>query len=132
MSRSGPVLLVVAAALVVACSYKFDVPDLAQISCADGGAPCPDGWDCEASAGRCVVHGSVLEIPEVRVNPGTAIATMESGGAASLAVTLGATPTAPVRVVVVSTRPSEATVFPPELTFTDSTWSQPQTVIVQG
>lgn len=132
MSRSGPVLLAAAAALVVACTYTFEVPDTAQISCADGGAPCPDGWDCDVGAGRCVVHGSVLEVPEIRVSPSASITTVESGGAASLAVRLGATPTAAVRVPVVSTRPSEATVFPPELTFDGSSWNQAQTVTVQG
>lgn len=132
MARSGPVLLAAAAALVVACTYTFDVPDTAQISCSDGGAPCPDGWHCEVAQGRCAVNGSVVEVVEIRVQPTTAIATAESGGAASLAVTLGATPTALVRVPVVSTRPSEATVFPPELTFDGSNWNQAQTVTVQG
>ncbi len=132
MSRSGPVLLVAAATLAAACDYKFDVPPNAQISCRDGGAPCPDGWDCDATLGRCVVHGSVVEIPELRVSFTSPLATAESGGAAALAVALGATPTSPVRIPVVSTRPGEATAFPPELTFTASSWNQPQTVTVQG
>src|SRR5437868_13684246 len=133
MARSGPVLLAAAtAAMVVACTYTFDVPETAQIACSDGGAPCPDGWHCEVAQGRGVVNGSVVEIPEVRVQPAGAIDTSEDGGAKSRAVVLGATPTAPVRVPVVSTRPSEATVFPPELIFDQSNWNQAQTITVQG
>ncbi|HEY8206370.1 MAG TPA: DUF1554 domain-containing protein [Myxococcaceae bacterium] len=131
MARSGPVVLLAAAAVVVACTFTFDVPDTAQIACADGGAPCPDGWDCDVSAGRCVVHGSVPEVPEIRVTPSAALATTEAGSA-SLAVRLGATPTAQVRILVVSSRPAEATVFPPELIFTSDNWNQPQTITVQG
>src|SRR5262245_61630926 len=132
MPRSGPVLLVAAAMLAAACTYTFDVPDGAQIACAAGGVPCPAGWECDAASGRCVVRGSVPEIPEIRVSPTTPLATAESGGVAALAVTLGATPTDPVRIPVVSTRTSEATAFPPELIFTEANWSQPQTVTVQG
>jgi hypothetical protein len=132
MARSGPVLLAAAAAMAVACTYTFEVPETAQIACSEGGAPCPEGWHCEVAQGRCAINGSVVEVPEVRVQPSTPIATAENGGAASLAVTLGATPTAPVRVPVVSTKPSEATVFPPELTFNDSNWNQAQTVTIQG
>jgi len=134
MARSGPVWLAVIAATVVACTYTFNVPEGSQISCSDGGAPCPDGWHCEVGPGRCVLNGSVVEVPEVRVQPTAAIATAESGpaAAASLAVVLGARPTAPVRVPVVSTRPAEATVVPQELIFDDSNWDQAQTVTVQG
>ncbi|HYV46403.1 MAG TPA: DUF1554 domain-containing protein [Myxococcaceae bacterium] len=134
MARSGPVLLAVAAATVVACTYTFEVPDGSQITCSDGGEPCPDGWHCEVDQGRCAKNGSVVEVPEVRVQPTTAIATAEKGAssAASLAVVLGATPTAPVRVPVISTRPAEARVLPQELIFDDSNWDQAQTVTVQG
>jgi uncharacterized protein DUF1554 len=131
MARSGPALLAAATACLVACTYTFNVPDDAQISCSDGGVPCPDGWHCEVARGRCAKNGSVVEVPEIRV-PTATISTSEDGGAASLAVTLGATPTAPVRVPVVSTLLSEATVFPPELAFDDTNWNQPQTVTVVG
>src|SRR3954467_2000718 len=116
MARSGPVWLAAAAVAVAACTFTFDVPDTAQIACADGGAPCPTGWDCDTSVGRCVVHGSVPEIPEIRINPSMPFGTTEAGGTASLAVRLGATPTAPVRILVVSTRPSEAAVSLSEVT----------------
>src|SRR5262249_5518110 len=119
MARSGPVVvLAAAAAAVAACTFTFDVPDTAQISCADGGAPCPDGWDCDVNVGRCVVHGSEPEVVEIRVTPSMPFTTTEAGGSASLAVRLGATPTALVRIPVVSSRPSEVTVFPSELRFT--------------
>src|SRR5262245_46532496 len=120
MARSGPVVAVAAAAaMVVSCTYKFEVPETAQISCSDGGTPCPDGWHCEDSRGRCAINGSVVEVVEVRV-PTAALSTSETGDPVSLAMTLGATPTAPVRVPLVSTLPSEARVFPSELIF-DST-----------
>src|SRR5262245_32473013 len=132
MARSGPVLLVAAAAVVVACTFTFDVPDEAQISCAEGGPPCPDGWDCDLAAGRCVVHGSVPEIPEIRIAGATPLSTVEGGLAAALAVTLGATPTAPVRIPVISTNLGEASVSPSTLTFTASNWNEPQTLTIQG
>src|SRR3954465_2869089 len=119
MARSGPGWVMSAAALAVAvadCTYKFDdIPQAAQIACSDGGAPCPDNWECDESVGRCRLIRSVPEVPEIRVSPGGALTTKEpvagqSVGTASLAVTLGATPTAPVRLLVVSTRTSEAQV----------------------
>lgn len=59
-------------------------------------------------------------------------ATNEDGTTASFTIALQTQPTAEVKVGVSSTRPSEGTVNPTSVTFTQANWGSPQKVTVTG
>jgi hypothetical protein len=58
--------------------------------------------------------------------------TSESGGAATIPVTLNRAPTATVRLPIASSDPGEGTVQPAELVFEPTNWNQPQVIRVVG
>ncbi|MEI9938892.1 MAG: Calx-beta domain-containing protein [Pseudomonadota bacterium] len=62
----------------------------------------------------------------------TKLRTSESGDSATFTVVLNAQPSADVTIAVSSDTPSEGTVSPQTLTFTQFNWNAPQTVTVTG
>jgi Bacterial lectin len=81
------------------------------------------------------VNGTHVEgdVAALLVNPSSGLITDTSGGQASFAVRLSTIPQSGlVTLTVASSNPSEGTVNPASLTFTNSTWSTPQTVFVTG
>jgi hypothetical protein len=64
--------------------------------------------------------------------PSPSAKTTESGGKASFTVRLRSRPVADVTIAVASTKPHEGTADKTSLTFTPSTYDQPQTVTVAG
>ena len=68
----------------------------------------------------------------VLIKPTSAQTTTETGATATVQVVLGSEPSADVVVGVNSSRPGEGRVNPASLTFTQSNWSVPQTVVISG
>ena len=62
----------------------------------------------------------------------TLLRTSEGGDTATFTVALNVKPSADVTVAVASSLPSEGTISPPSLTFTQANWNAPQTVTVTG
>ncbi|MEK7415108.1 MAG: PKD domain-containing protein, partial [Planctomycetota bacterium] len=78
----------------------------------------------------------LIPVPQPRggitLTPTTALTTTEAGGTAAFTAALMSSPKADVTVGFTVTQPGEASVAPPELTFTAANWSSPQTVTVTG
>lgn len=72
------------------------------------------------------------DVPGVHVTPTTGLMTDETGATAVFNVYLDTQPTAPVTVALVSNDPSEARISVSSLTFTPSTYADPQSVTVTG
>lgn len=72
------------------------------------------------------------ESPAVVVSPFDGIVLRESGGEATVRVSLSREPSSVVRVPLVSATPTEATVSPAELEFTPGNWNVEQVVTVRG
>jgi len=68
----------------------------------------------------------------ITVGPTAGLTTTEAGGTAAFTVVLNSEPTDTVTIAMASSAPSEGTVSPATLTFTASTWDEPQTVTVTG
>jgi len=68
----------------------------------------------------------------ISVTTSTSMTTSEAGGMASFAIVLSSTPTAPVRVDLVSSDPSEGVVTPSFVVFTPGNASIPQVATVRG
>ena len=71
----------------------------------------------------------------ISATPLTGLMTTEIGGATTFTVRLTSQPTAPVSISLTSSDPSQGTVSPASLTFTDSgatAWNLPRTVTVTG
>jgi len=75
---------------------------------------------------------AVYFTPGILVQPTSGLETDEGGGTAEFTVVLGAEPTADVTIGLSSSDPTEGTVSPASVTFTDADWDQPQTVTVTG
>jgi hypothetical protein len=68
----------------------------------------------------------------ITVTPTTGLSTAENGLTASFTVVLNSQPTATVTIPIASGDPTEGTVAPTSLIFTDTNWSSPRTVTVRG
>jgi N-acetylneuraminic acid mutarotase len=78
--------------------------------------------------------GTILDddVPGIIVSPTAGLVTTESGGKASFSVKLSSQPKADVTIALASSDPTEGTVSPTQLVFTDKTWSSAKTVTVTG
>jgi hypothetical protein len=72
------------------------------------------------------------DVAGVDVNPASGLMTTEAGGTASFTAVLTAQPSADVSMALSSSTPTEATVAPASLTFTNANWNVAQTVTVTG
>jgi hypothetical protein len=72
------------------------------------------------------------DTPGITANPNAGLVTTEAGGTATFSVTLNSQPNADVVLSVTSNNPTEGTVSPTTLTFTDADWNIPQTVTITG
>ena len=72
------------------------------------------------------------DIAGIAVTPNTGLITTEIGGTAVFGVRLLSQPLADVIIPLVSGDSAQATPGPASLTFTNSTWNQPQNVVVTG
>jgi hypothetical protein len=72
------------------------------------------------------------DIPAIKVDPTADLVTDENGTKDTFTVVLTTIPTDEVTIAVSSSLPSEGTVDPIELNFTDGNWNTPQTVTVTG
>ncbi len=68
----------------------------------------------------------------VVITPTSGLTTTEAGGTATFTVRLDTQPTANVTIGLSSSDTTEGTVSPTSLTFTTSTWSEPQSVTITG
>jgi len=66
------------------------------------------------------------------VNPSSGLSTTEAGGTAQFTIALTSQPTASVTVEISSSDPSEGSVSPASLLFTETDWDKAQTVTVTG
>ena len=82
------------------------------------------------------IQGKVLpganNNPAINVNPTSGLMTTEAMGMASFTVSINSLPTDDVTVSLASSDINEGTVNTATLTFTDTNWTQPQTVMVTG
>ncbi|HVE40554.1 MAG TPA: hypothetical protein VNM14_11730 [Planctomycetota bacterium] len=104
-------------------------PYTITFSVSGGGVP----WSTLTSIPQ--VDGTHVEgdIAALLVNPSSGLFTDTTGGQASFAVRLSTIPQSGlVTLTVASSNPSEGTVNPTTLSFTNVTWSTPQTVFVTG
>jgi len=70
--------------------------------------------------------------PGIIIVPTSGLGTTEAGGTDQFIVVLAAAPTANVTIPLSSSDPTEGHCSPTSLTFTPSTWDQPQTITVTG
>ncbi|MEI6139011.1 MAG: Calx-beta domain-containing protein, partial [Mariniphaga sp.] len=68
----------------------------------------------------------------VTVSPSSGLVTTEAGGTANFTIVLTSQPSANVTISLASDDLSEGTVSPSSVTFTNSTWNTPQTIVVRG
>jgi hypothetical protein len=74
------------------------------------------------------------DIPGITISPASGLVTTESGGTAQFQIRLRSAPNGTVTVNFVSSNPTEGTVAPPSITFTNAagSWDTPQTIVVTG
>jgi hypothetical protein len=72
------------------------------------------------------------DVASITVNPTTGLVTTENGGTATFTIVLTSQPTADVTIDLTSSNLNEGTVSPASVTFTNITWSIPQTITVTG
>ena len=70
--------------------------------------------------------------PGVTITPLSGLQTTESGGTATFTVVLTSQPSADVTIGLTSSKPGEATLSTPTLTFTTANWAAEQTVTITG
>lgn len=70
--------------------------------------------------------------PGISLRSANNLTTSEAGGMASFQIVLNSRPKADVKIALSSSRTSEGTVSPAQLTFTSANWAAPQTVNIKG
>ncbi len=72
------------------------------------------------------------DVAGLTLSENNALITSEAGGTNQFTLALSSRPTAPVDILLVSSDTSEGDISPNSVTFTDTSWNFPQTIILSG
>ncbi|HRG97868.1 MAG TPA: hypothetical protein PLR99_16550 [Polyangiaceae bacterium] len=129
-------------ALATACGSTTSVPDAddaappgedaAVVPGVDASKPPSDAGDAGPSDARPDGDAATPPSARIDVSAPSGPATNEAGGTVTFTVTLALAPKANVTVPLAVSKPTEASVDLPQLTFTPTNWNTPQKVTVKG